>query len=203
MPRGICDRKRQPRKSRAGADVRDARALEVGVDGEAVGKVMSHHGAERADACEVVAAVPAGELLEEREQPTRVGIGQANPEAGRILDQALGGAQLHGTQPKAPCTLIRAIDHTSQVRLLLVEDDVMIGEAIRAGLKREGFVVDWVHDAEAAARVLRTDPFELVLLDLALAGADGLEFLRSALDRVLANTSLVFTSRGAVVRRTQ
>src|SRR2546429_4484981 len=60
MPRGICDRKRQPRKSRAGADVRDARALEVGVDGEAVEKVMSHHGAERADACEVVAAVPPG-----------------------------------------------------------------------------------------------------------------------------------------------
>src|SRR5205814_9758991 len=53
---------------------------------------------------------------------------------------------------RSPCTLIRAIDHTSQVRLLLVEDDVMIGEAIRSGLKREGFVVDWVHDAEAAAR---------------------------------------------------
>ena len=40
----------------------------------------------------------------------------------------------------------------------------MIGEAIRAGLKRDGFVVDWVHDAEAAAQVLRTEPFELVLL---------------------------------------
>ena len=55
----------------------------------------------------------------------------------------------------------------------------MIGEAIRAGLKREGFVVDWVHDAEAAARVLRTEPFELVLLDLGLPGADGLRLLRS------------------------
>src|SRR5205823_13823212 len=103
--------------------------------------------------------------------------------------QALGGAQLHGTQPKAPCTLIRAIDHTSQVRLLLVEDDVMIGEAIRAGLKREGFVVDWVHDAEAAARVLRTEPFELVLLDLALPGADGLELLRSERERGLDRKS--------------
>src|SRR5205085_938482 len=56
--------------------------------------------AERADACEVVAAVPAGELLEEREQPTRVGTGQANTEAGRILDQVLGGTQLHGTQTR-------------------------------------------------------------------------------------------------------
>src|SRR5256886_17433242 len=99
---------------------------------------------------------------------TRVGIAQANTEAGRILDQVLGGTQLHGTQPKAPRTLIRAIDHTSQVRLLLVEDDAMIGEAIRAGLKREGFAVDWVHDAEAAAQVLRTQPFELLLLDLGL-----------------------------------
>src|SRR5256885_14244434 len=60
MPRGICDRKRQPRKSRAGADVRDARSLEVGVDGEAVEQVVRHHGAERADACEVVAAGSTG-----------------------------------------------------------------------------------------------------------------------------------------------
>src|SRR6266480_1165979 len=164
---------------------------------------MSHHGAERADAREVVAAVPAGELLEEREQPTRVGIAQANTEAGRILDQVLGGTQLHGTQPKAPRTLIRAIDHTSQVRLLLVEDDAMIGEAIRAGLKREGFAVDWVHDAEAAAQVLRTEPFELVLLDLGLPGSDGLGLLKVLRERGLAVPVLIITARDAVSDRVQ
>jgi len=51
------------------------------------------------------------------------------------------------------------------MRLLLVEDDPMIGEAIRAGLKREGFAVDWVHDAAAASQALGSEPFELVLLD--------------------------------------
>src|SRR5205807_273078 len=166
---------------------------------------MSHHGAERADACEVVAAVPAGELLEEREQPTRVGTGQAHPEAGRILDQALGGAQLHGTQPKAPCTLIRAIDHTSQVRLLLVEDDVMIGEAIRAGLKREGFVVDWVHDAEAAARVLRTERIEHlgVVLDPAShrVTRDGVEVSLSP--REFALLQLLLERPGVILSRAQ
>ncbi|TLY55776.1 MAG: response regulator transcription factor [Gammaproteobacteria bacterium] len=87
------------------------------------------------------------------------------------------------------------------MRLLLVEDDVMIGEAIRSGLKREGFVVDWVHDAEAAARVLRTEPFELVLLDLALPGADGLELLRSERERGLALPVLIITARDAVSDR--
>ena len=43
------------------------------------------------------------------------------------------------------------------MRLLLVEDDAMIGEAIRTGLKRDGFTVDWVHDGESADQVLRTD----------------------------------------------
>ena len=43
------------------------------------------------------------------------------------------------------------------MRLLLVEDDAMIGEAIRAGLKREGFTVDWVYDGESASQVLRTE----------------------------------------------
>ena len=65
-------------------------------------------------------------------------------------------------------------DHTSHaVRLLLVEDDAMIGEAIRAGLKREGFAVDWVHDAASAAQALPNEPFELLLLDLGLPGGDG------------------------------
>ena len=73
----------------------------------------------------------------------------------------------------------------------------MIGEALRAGLKREGFAVDWVHDAEAAAAVLRTEPFELLLLDLGLPGRDGLQLLKELRGRgvtpVLMN--LAFTDR--------
>ena len=66
------------------------------------------------------------------------------------------------------------------MRLLLVEDDMMIGEAIRAGLKREGFTVDWVHDGESAAQVLRTEAFDLLLLDLGLPRRGGLEVLTAA-----------------------
>src|SRR5207245_6466569 len=57
--------------------------------------------------------------------------------------------------------------------------------------------------AEAAARVLRTEPFELVLLDLALPGADGLELLRSERERGLALPVLILTARDAIAARVQ
>ncbi|HKD54689.1 MAG TPA: response regulator [Steroidobacteraceae bacterium] len=87
------------------------------------------------------------------------------------------------------------------MRLLLVEDDPMIGEAIRAGLKREGFVVDWVHDAESASRVLGSEPFELLLLDLGLPGSDGLKLLKSLRGRGEALPVLIITARDAVSDR--
>jgi two-component system response regulator QseB len=64
------------------------------------------------------------------------------------------------------------------MRLLLVEDDTMIGEAVRLGLKRQGLTVDWVQDAPAARAALRTETFDLVLLDLGLPGMDGLQLLK-------------------------
>src|ERR1700731_5495378 len=79
----------------------------------------------------------------------------------------------------------------------------MIGEAIRVGLKRDGFAVDWVHDAEAAAQVLRTEPFELVLLDLGLPGSDGLKLLKVLRERGLAVPVLIITARDAVSDRVQ
>jgi two-component system response regulator QseB len=87
------------------------------------------------------------------------------------------------------------------VRLLLVEDDPMIGEAIRAGLKREGFAVDWVHDSQAALQVLRSEPFDLMLLDLGLPGGDGLKLLRTLRDRGQTLPVLIITARDAVSDR--
>ena len=55
----------------------------------------------------------------------------------------------------------------------------MIGEAIRTGLKRDGFTVDWVHDGESADQVLRTDTFDLLLLDLGLPRKGGLQVLQA------------------------
>ena len=106
---------------------------------------------------------------------------EGDAQHGGITGQAVGRVQRN-----APCTAGRGIDHTLHtVRLLLVEDDAMIGEAIRAGLKREGFTVDWVHDARAAESVLRSEPFELLLLDLGLPGRDGLALLRAERERGL------------------
>jgi len=77
----------------------------------------------------------------------------------------------------------------------------MIGEAIRAGLKREGFTVDWVHEAGAATQALRSDPFELLLLDLGLPGSDGLKLLRDLRARGEALPVLIITARDAVSDR--
>ena len=52
------------------------------------------------------------------------------------------------------------------MRILLVEDDEMIGEAVTDGLKGEGYAVDWVKDGNSAIIALDTTPFSLVILDL-------------------------------------
>lgn len=64
------------------------------------------------------------------------------------------------------------------MRILLVEDDPMIGEAVVTALKDAACAVDWVQDGLAAEHALRVDGHEVVLLDLGLPGRDGLEVLR-------------------------
>jgi two-component system, OmpR family, response regulator QseB len=89
------------------------------------------------------------------------------------------------------------------VRLLLVEDDEMIGEAIRTGLKRDGFAVDWVHDGASADQVLRTEAFDLALLDLGLPRKDGLQVLKALRARRQDLPVLIITARDAVSDRVQ
>ena len=89
------------------------------------------------------------------------------------------------------------------MRLLLVEDDSMIGEAIRTGLKRDGFAVDWVYDGESADRVLRTEAFDLALLDLGLPRKDGLQVLQALRARRQGLPVLIITARDAVSDRIQ
>jgi len=89
------------------------------------------------------------------------------------------------------------------MRLLLVEDDRMIGESLQRAFRLEGFAVDWVRDTTAAAATLASERFDLVLLDLGLprgtaAGpADGLGVLRELRGRRDATPVIVVTARDA------
>jgi two-component system response regulator QseB len=87
------------------------------------------------------------------------------------------------------------------MRLLLAEDDAMIGEAVRAGLRRQGFTVDWVTDGVAAAQALASEPYEACVLDLGLARKEGLVVLRELRERGSTLPVLVLTARDAVTDR--
>ncbi len=64
------------------------------------------------------------------------------------------------------------------MRILVVEDDALVADAIAAGMRDAGFAVDRVDSAEHAATAVRGEHFDLVVLDLGLPGADGLSWLR-------------------------
>jgi two-component system OmpR family response regulator/two-component system response regulator QseB len=87
------------------------------------------------------------------------------------------------------------------MRVLLVEDDRMIGDALRLALRHEGWAVDWVRDGEAARQTLATETFDLVLLDLGLPGLDGLAVLRGLRARHDSTPVIVLTARDALADR--
>jgi len=87
------------------------------------------------------------------------------------------------------------------VRILLVEDDRMIGEAIRASLKQWGYAVDWVRHVQAAEAALSTEHFDLVLLDLGLPGKDGIVLLKQLRGRRSNTPVIIITARDAIEDR--
>ena len=87
------------------------------------------------------------------------------------------------------------------MRLLLVEDDPMVGESIRDGLGQEGYTVDWVRDGKGAETALGAEPYAAVLLDLGLPRMDGLDVLRAARAKRNDVPILVITARDAVADR--
>lgn len=87
------------------------------------------------------------------------------------------------------------------MRVLLVEDDVALGEGIRVALKPEGYTVDWVRDGESALHALTHESFDLAVLDLGLPGLDGLEVLKRLRSRSMAVPVMVLTARDATADR--
>ena len=89
------------------------------------------------------------------------------------------------------------------MRLLLVEDDPMIGEAVLELLRGERYAVDWVRDGDMADTALRSKAYDLVLLDLGLPRRDGLDVLRALRARRDRTPVLIATARDAVAQRVQ
>lgn len=87
------------------------------------------------------------------------------------------------------------------MRILLVEDDPLLGDALQAGLRQAGFAVDWLQDGSAADVALRGDEFKAVVLDLGLPRMAGLELLRRLRSRGDRTPVVVLTARDAVEDR--
>ena len=87
------------------------------------------------------------------------------------------------------------------MRLLLVEDDAMIGSAAQQGLRQEGHAVDWVRDGREAEAAAANGVYDLLLLDLGLPRKDGLAVLRSLRDKGMQVPVLIITARDAVSDR--
>jgi DNA-binding response OmpR family regulator len=87
------------------------------------------------------------------------------------------------------------------MRLLLVEDDGILGDGIRAGLSQEGYAVDWVTDGYLAGHALQSEQYDLVVLDLGLPRRSGLEVLRDLRAKGSNIPVLILTARDTVADR--
>ena len=84
------------------------------------------------------------------------------------------------------------------MRILLVEDDALLGDAIQAGLTQSGYAVDWMKDGVSADQALATEPYAAAVLDLGLSGLSGLDVLRRLRGRNAPLPVLILTAMDAV-----
>lgn len=89
------------------------------------------------------------------------------------------------------------------MRLLLVEDDVMLASGVKLGLSDAGYAVDWVGSAERAEEVLQSESFDAAIIDIGLPKIDGLELTRRLRTRGLGMPVLILTARDALHDRVQ
>ena len=87
------------------------------------------------------------------------------------------------------------------MRLLLVEDDEILGDGLVAGLTMEGYAVDWLTNGKLADEALKLNSYELIVLDLNLPDMDGLSILRSLRNRKNETPVMVLTAKDTVADR--
>ncbi|MEN9596923.1 MAG: hypothetical protein RL236_1357 [Pseudomonadota bacterium] len=87
------------------------------------------------------------------------------------------------------------------MRLLLVEDDEILGDGLAAGLKMEGYAVDWLTNGKLADEALKLNSYELVVLDLNLPDMDGISILKALRSRKNETPVLVLTAKDTIPDR--
>lgn len=89
------------------------------------------------------------------------------------------------------------------MRILLVEDDSMIGESLQKALRKSGYAVDWLQNGQDVALSLQGGDYALVILDLGLPGQDGLSLLAALRQKGHALPVLILTARDSIADRVQ
>lgn len=89
------------------------------------------------------------------------------------------------------------------MRILLVEDDTLLGDGICVGLRQESHAVDWVQNAEHAAAMLAIEEFDLMILDIGLPGKNGFTLLREIRAAHRSLPVIILTARDALQDRIQ
>ena len=87
------------------------------------------------------------------------------------------------------------------MRLLLVEDDDQLGRGIQRALMRDGDHVDWLQDGSQALTAIRSETFELIILDLQLPGEDGISVLKTIRKESINTPVLIMTARDTIDER--
>lgn len=87
------------------------------------------------------------------------------------------------------------------MRILLIEDDQLIGDGLNVGLAKLGFAVDWFNDGEEGCEALFQAPYDAVILDLGLPGKDGLSILKEWRAKRRKEPVLILTAQGDVDQR--
>lgn len=87
------------------------------------------------------------------------------------------------------------------MRLLLIEDDAMLGRGVLAGLKKEGYSVDWMSAGQSALQCLEEEKYDLVILDLGLPDMDGTEVLKRMRSAGCVTPVIILTARDSIADR--
>ena len=87
------------------------------------------------------------------------------------------------------------------MRILVVEDDMLFGNALQKALQRAGYAVDWIENGLEFAGSMRAAEYDCVLLDLGLPGVDGEACLKTLRERSPGLSALVITARGGLMDR--